>query len=99
MSGIDLPLTVVRKQISSAINLIVQASRLRDGSRKVTQITEVQGLEGDTVVLTDIFRFNDQGDGENGKINGKHEACGMRPNCIKSFKQYGYDLPHNVFMT
>jgi pilus assembly protein CpaF len=99
MAGVDLPLTVVRKQIASAINLIVQASRLRDGSRKVTQITEVQGIEGDTIVLTDIYRFNDQGDGPDGKIQGKHEGCGMRPNCLKSFKQYGYELPPSVFMS
>lgn len=98
MAGVDLPLSVVRKQIASAIHIIVQASRLRDGSRKVTQITELQGMEGDTVVMSDIFKFVDNGDGPDGKILGQHEPGGIRPNCLAQFKQYGYDLPPSTFM-
>ena len=99
MAGVDLPLSVVRKQISSAIHLIVQASRLRDGSRKVTHITEVQGMEGETVVSSDIFKFVDEGDGPDGKIIGHHQGTGRRPNCIQILQQHGYDLPPNVFMS
>ena len=62
MAGVDLPLISVRKQIASAIHMIVQASRLRDGSRKVTNITEVLGMEGETVILQDVYRFFDEGD-------------------------------------
>ncbi|MEM7345460.1 MAG: CpaF family protein [Chloroflexota bacterium] len=98
MAGVDLPLSVVRKQIASAIHFIVQASRLRDGSRKVTQITEVQGMEGDTVILSDIFKFTDQGDGPDGKIIGQHMPGGVRPTCMAQFKQYGFDLPASTFM-
>jgi len=98
MAGVDLPLSVVRKQISSAINVIVQASRLRDGSRKITQISEVQGMEGETIVLSDVFKFADEGDGPDGKIIGTHKAGGSRPRCVARFKQYGFDLPPAVFM-
>jgi pilus assembly protein CpaF len=99
MAGVDLPLSVVRKQIASAIHIIVQAGRLRDGSRKVTYITEIQGMEGDTIIMSDIFKFVDQGDGPEGKMSGQHEASGRRPNCFKFFQQYGYDLPPSVFMS
>ncbi|HKI53275.1 MAG TPA: CpaF family protein, partial [Anaerolineales bacterium] len=68
MSGMDLPLKVVRQQISSAVDLIVQQTRLKDGSRKVTAITEVAGMEGETVVLTDVFKFEQTGLGEGGKV-------------------------------
>ena len=98
MAGVDLPLAVVRKQISSAVHFIIQASRLRDGSRKVTQITEVQGIEGETVVLTDIFKFNDQGDGPDNKVIGQHQGGGIPPNCFSKFRQYGLDVPHSIFI-
>ena len=99
MAGVDLPLAVVRKQIASAINLIVQASRLRDGSRKITRITEVQGIEGDTVVLTDIFKFNDEGDTSDGKVMGQHAGGGIPPNCLARIRQYGINLPNSVFLS
>ncbi len=98
MSGEELPVNVVRKQIAGSVNFIVQASRLRDGSRKITHITEVAGMEGDTIVLNDIFKFYDEGDGEDGKIKGGHASAGLRPTCEQTLKQYGYSLPASLFM-
>ncbi|MEW5988213.1 MAG: CpaF family protein [Chloroflexota bacterium] len=97
MAGMDLPIQVVRKQIASAVHLIVQQARLRDGSRKVTQITEVVGMEGDTMVMQDIFRFEDKGE-ENGKVLGEHAACGMRPAYEERLKLHGFNLPGKMFL-
>jgi pilus assembly protein CpaF len=98
MSGMELPLTVVRRQIVSAIDLIVQQARLRDGSRKVTHITEVQGLEGETVVLQDVFVFNERGEDETGKVIGKLEPTGIRPKFSERLTQHGFNLPPTTFM-
>jgi len=98
MAGVELPVMVIRKQIASAINLIVQASRLRDGSRKVTQITEILGTEGENVVMQDLFIFLDEGDGPDGKVRGYHSSTGMRPNCDAVLKRNGFDLPATMFM-
>ncbi len=98
MAGVDLPLTSVRKQIASAIHMIVQASRLRDGSRKVTNITEIIGMEGETVIMQDIYKFFDEGDGPDGKVKGYHGPTGVRPECDSVFKQYGFNLPPAMFM-
>jgi pilus assembly protein CpaF len=97
MAGMDLPLTVVRKQIVSAIDLIVQQARLRDGSRKVTHITEVQGLEGDTVVMQHIFRFEEQGE-EDGKVIGRLKPVGIRPSFTDRLVTHGFNLPPSMFM-
>jgi pilus assembly protein CpaF len=98
MAGVDLPLMIVRKQIATSIHLIVQAARLRDGSRKITHVTEVLGMEGDTVVMQDIFRFEDWGDTPDGKVEGSHEPQGIRPRCESEFKRHGYNLPPSIFM-
>jgi pilus assembly protein CpaF len=98
MAGMDLPLSVVRKQIVSAVDLIVQQARLRDGSRKVTSITEVAGMEGDMVVLQEIFSFNEEGEDENGRVLGEFASGGMRPNCEQRLKQHGFNLPSAMFM-
>lgn len=98
MSGMDLPLKVVRQQISSAVDLIIQQSRLKDGSRKVTAITEVVGMEGDTVVLTDIFKFDVTGIGENGKILGELRATGIRPIFSPRLEAAGFKLSGDIFM-
>jgi pilus assembly protein CpaF len=98
MAGVDLPLTSVRKQIASAIHMIVQASRMRDGSRKVTNITEILGMEGETVIMQDIYKFFDEGDGPDGKIMGYHGPTGVRPESDSVFKQYGFNLPPSMFM-
>jgi len=98
MAGMDLPLSVVRKQIVSAVNLIVQQARLRDGSRKVTNITEITGMEGEVVVMQDIFRFDEQGENEEGKVQGEFAPGGMRPNCEERLRNYGFNLPATMFM-
>jgi pilus assembly protein CpaF len=98
MSGMDLPLKVVRQQIASAVDLIVQQTRLKDGSRKVTAITEVVGMEGDIVVLTDIFKFEQTGLGQNGKILGELKATGIRPIFTPRLEAAGFKLGAEVFM-
>jgi pilus assembly protein CpaF len=98
MSGMDLPLKVVRQQISSAVDLIIQQTRLKDGSRKVTAITEVVGMEGETVVMTDIFRFEQTGVGENGKIIGELKPSGIRPIFTPRLEAAGFKLGAEVFM-
>jgi len=98
MSGMDLPLKVVRQQISSAVDLIIQQTRLKDGSRKVTAITEVIGMEGDTVVMTDIFKFEQTGVGPDGKIKGELKATGIRPIFGPKLEAAGYKLGAEIFM-
>ena len=97
MAGMDLPINVVRKQIVSAVDLIVQQARLRDGQRKVTAITELTGLEGDTPVMQDIFKFVETGEKDN-KVQGEFAPGGMRPNCEQRLKNHGFSLPPTMFM-
>jgi pilus assembly protein CpaF len=98
MAGMDLPLKVVRQQISSAIDLIIQQTRLKDGSRKVTAITEVAGMEGETVVLTDVFKFEQTGVGPEGKILGDLKATGIRPIFGPKLEAAGFKLSGDIFM-
>ena len=98
MAGMELPLKVVRQQISSAVDLIIQQTRLKDGSRKVTAITEVVGMEGDTVVLTDVFKFEQTGIGENNKILGELKATGIRPLFSPQLEAAGFKLSGEIFM-
>jgi pilus assembly protein CpaF len=97
MAGMDLPVRAIREQIASAVNLIVQLARLKDGSRKVIYITEVQGMEGDVVVLSDIFVFEQQGLDERGKIIGQLKPTGIRPRFIDRFEERNIYLPPNIF--
>ncbi|MFN8412230.1 MAG: CpaF family protein [Anaerolineales bacterium] len=97
MAGMDLPLKVVRQQISSAIDLIVQQTRLKDGQRKVTAVTEVAGMEGDTVVLTDVFKFTQTGVDPDGKVLGELKATGIRPNFTPRLEAAGFKLGADVF--
>jgi pilus assembly protein CpaF len=97
MAGMDLPLKVVRQQISSAVDLIVQQTRLKDGRRKVTAITEVAGMEGDVVVLSDIFKFNQTGV-QDGKVLGEVQPTGIRPNFTPRLEAAGFKLGAEVFM-
>lgn len=102
MAGMDLPVDVIRAQIVSAVDLIIQQSRLKDGSRKVVQITEVQGLEGDNPVLQDIFMYRTEGQREQGYSHeggGTLEPTGFRPKFADRFKQYGFNLPGRIFGT
>ncbi len=98
MAGMDLPLKVVRQQISSAVDLIIQQTRLKDGSRKVTAITEVVGMEGDIVVLTDIFKFEQTGIGQGGKILGELKPTGIRPIFSPRLEAAGFKLSGEIFM-
>lgn len=92
MAGTELPARAIREQIASAVHLIVQQSRLQDGSRKITHITEVQGMEGDNVVLQDIFIFQQKGIGPDGKVLGEHICTGLRPRCIETLGHHGVDV-------
>jgi len=98
MAGVDFPIHIVRKQIASSVDLIVQASRLRDGSRKITHITEIQGVEGETAILQNIFQFVDRGDGPDGKVIGEHEPGGIRPKCEARLRRNGFNFPPSMFM-
>ncbi len=97
MSGFDLPIKAIRQQISSAVNLIIQANRLQGGPRRVTHITEINGMEGETVVMQDIFRFVQDGIGENGKAYGHFTATGVRPAFMNRLEQAGVKLPASTF--
>ncbi|MGH2455267.1 MAG: CpaF family protein, partial [Candidatus Limnocylindria bacterium] len=96
MAGMDLPLRAIREQIASAVDLIVHQNRLKDGSRKIVAITEVQGMEGDVIVMQDIFVFEQTGVVE-GKIQGKLKPSGIRPKFVEKFEVAGIHLPPNVF--
>ncbi|MEE4193811.1 MAG: CpaF family protein [Anaerolineae bacterium] len=96
MAGMDLPVEVIRRQIASAVDLVVQQSRLRDGSRKITNISEIVGMEGDTVVMTDLFRFNEEGM-HNGKLIGDLVSTGIRPQFMPKLKLAGFRLGPEVF--
>jgi pilus assembly protein CpaF len=97
MAGTELPAKAIREQIASALDLIVHQSRLRDGSRKVTHITEVQGMEGEVVVLQDIFVFQQEGIEQDGTIRGHHRPTGLRPRCLDKLIEEGIPLPPTVF--
>ena len=97
MSGIDLPLKVVRANISSAINLVVQVTRMTDGMRRMTSITELVGMEGDIVTMQEIFKFNRQATDNKGRIIGRYGATGIRSSFTDRFRQWGYDLPASLF--
>jgi len=97
MAGMDLPLKVVRQQVSSAVDLIVQQTRLKDGQRKVTAVTEVAGMEGDIIVLTDIFKFNQTGVTTDGKVLGEVNATGIRPNFTPRLEAAGFKLSAEIF--
>ncbi len=97
MAGIEMPIKAVRAQISSAVNLIVQASRLQDGSRRMVSITEVTGMEGDVISMQEIFRYQRLGLQPDGKIIGRFTAAGVRSHYSDRFKQWGYDLPASIY--
>jgi pilus assembly protein CpaF len=99
MAGVELPLKVIRQQVSSAVDLIVQQSRLKDGSRKITAITEVAGMEGEIIVLTDVFKFEQTGVTEAGKILGDIKATGIRPQFSPRLEAAGFKLSSDIFGT
>lgn len=93
MAGMDLPVRAIREQIASAINIIVQQSRMRDGSRKITKIVEITGMEGDIISTQDIFSYEMKGIDENGKLNGKFTTTNIRPKVIDIFEGRGVKVP------
>jgi pilus assembly protein CpaF len=97
MAGMDLPVRVIREQIASAIDVIVQQSRMRDGTRKVTAITEVAGMEGDTIVMTDIFRFEQKEIRQDGTVVGELKPTGIRPLFTQRLEAAGFRLGPEVF--
>jgi pilus assembly protein CpaF len=96
MSGMDLPLRAVREQISSALDCIIHLERMSDGSRRVVQVAEVQGMEGDVVVMQDVFRFEQAGQ-KDGRILGRLQPTGIRPKFADKFERAGIHLPGSIF--
>ena len=97
MANLNLPDKAIRHQVASAVNLIVQVSRLSDGTRKVTGVTEITGMEGDVITMQDIFVFERSGLGPNGKVQGRFKATGIRPKCSDRIAASGLRLPADMF--
>jgi pilus assembly protein CpaF len=97
MGNVNLPEKALRQQISSAIQLVVQQSRLADGSRKVTSISEITGMEGDVITMQEIFMFEKMGMTQDGKVIGRFRATGVRPKVTERLKAYGIHLPSDMF--
>ena len=97
MNDNPLPEKTIRQQIASAVNLVVQVSRLTDGQRKTKSIAEITGMEGDTVTMQEIFKFEQSGLDDNGRVIGKHIATGVRPRFADLCKAKGVDLPTDIF--
>ena len=99
MAGMELPAKAIREQIAGAVNMIVQIGRLSDGSRKVKNITEIVGMQGDVVTLQEVFRFKEEGFTKEGKIVGQFQASGIIPTCIEKFERKGIKIPRDLFLT
>ena len=96
MAGMELPVRAIREQIASAIDLVVHQERLRDGTRKIVNITEVSGMEGDVITMTDVYVFEQTGY-ENGKVVGRLRPTGLRPKFIDKIEASGIHLPASIF--
>jgi pilus assembly protein CpaF len=97
MAGMELPIKAMRQQISSAVDLIIQANRLQGGPRKITSITEVMNMEQDVIIMQDVFRFKQLGIDSNGRAYGQFEATGVRPTFVSRLEAAGIKLPSNLF--
>src|SRR5579864_400787 len=97
MAGLELPVKAMRQQISSAVDVIIQANRLQGGPRKITSFTEVMNMEQDTIIMQDIFRFKQLGIDQNGRAFGQFEATGVRPTFVSRIESAGIKLPSNLF--
>jgi pilus assembly protein CpaF len=97
MASLDLPERAMRQQIASAINIVIQVSRLGDGSRKIMQVSEIVGMEGDVITMQDIFMYERSGVGEDDRVLGQFRASGIRPRCADRLKAYGVDLSTVLF--
>jgi pilus assembly protein CpaF len=96
MAGVDLPLRAIREQIAAAVDLIVHTARLKDGTRKITAITEVQGMEGDVIVMQYVFTWEQTGL-HDGNIEGQLKPTGIRPKFVEKFEAKGVRLPPGIF--
>ncbi len=99
MAGFDLPVRAIREQIASAVDLVIQTTRMRDGSRKITSITEVVGMEGDVVTMQEIVRFHQHGLDADGKVAGEFQYTGVQPSCLQRFAEYGIDYDVRALAT
>ncbi len=97
MSGFELPVKAMRTQIASAVDLVIQANRLQGGPRKVTHVTEICGMENDTIVMQDVFKFIQDGVDENGRAIGRFVCTGVRPKCMDRLEASGIKLPSSIF--
>jgi pilus assembly protein CpaF len=97
MAGFDLPVRAIREQVSAAIDLVVHVARLRDGTRRVTAISEVVGMEGDVVTMQEIVRYHQRGIDPGGKVLGEFEPCGVQPNCLARFEEMGVAYDASAF--
>jgi len=97
MAGMDLPERAIREQIAAAINVVIQLIRFSDGTRKVTKISEITGMEGSTIVMQDVFYFDQKGIDKDGKIIGEFKSTGIRPRFADRLKVSGFELPHGIF--
>jgi len=97
MTGLEIPLKALRSQIASAINVIVQVSRLSDGKRRVVSIQEIIGMEADTVTMQEIFTYQRTGTDAEGNVLGRHTATGIRPKFSKRAEEYGFQVPADLF--
>jgi pilus assembly protein CpaF len=99
MAGMDLPLRAIREQIAAAIDVIVHQSRLKDGTRRITHVTEVAGMEGEVITLQDIFLFDfGMGMDEHGRYLGQLKPTGIRPRFLDKLTDYGIYIPHSMFL-
>jgi hypothetical protein len=96
MAGFDLPLKAIRQQMAGAIDIVVQLNRLKDGSRRVTSISEVVGIDGETITMQELFRFAPKGAAANGKILGEFEATRIRPKILERMVDMGLSLPAEI---
>jgi pilus assembly protein CpaF len=97
MSGIDIPAKSSRAQVASAINVVVQVSRLSDGRRKLVSLSEITGMEGEVVTMQEIFRFRQSGIGTDGIVQGRFEATGIRPRFLEQVIAHGLSLSSDLF--
>lgn len=97
MAGMDLPVQAIREQVASAVDVIVQQSRFGDGSRRITSISEITGMEGDTIQVSEIFRYQQTGFDENGDVCGRFEATGVVPKFYEELVQRGIDVDMSIF--
>jgi pilus assembly protein CpaF len=97
MAGMDLPERAIREQIASAVNVIIQLVRFSDGTRKVVKVSEITGMEANTIVMHDVFVYDQKGIDKDGKVVGEYRATGVRPLFAEKFRLYGYELPPDIF--